>query len=231
MFEVSSEQFSGPLELLLELIEEEKLSISEVSLAKVAESYLKHIEEFEPPADELADFLLVATRLLLLKSRHLLPEVVPEQEEETLDLAAQLKLYKIFVDLSKNVEAAYQSPQESFAKPKAEEIAIPHMLIPDDLTVSALHEACLRVVKAFEPFMQLKEVAMERIVTVKERFQELKNLIAERAQISFREFIASGKSKGDVVTSFLALLELVKQRVVHVNQSESFEDIDIKRVE
>lgn len=230
MFEVASEQFSGPLELLLQLVEQEELSLTDVSLAKVAEAYIAYIEQHEPPADELADFLLIATRLLLLKSRLLLPTQVVEEEEQ-MDLAEQLRLYKQYVDLSAHVVKIYDAQNESFAKQKPEVIPSEGPTIPEDLSTQSLKEAFERVVKLLEPFARLQEVAMERVVSVKERLQELKGLIAERAKLSFKELMKSGASKVEVVISFLALLELVKQRTVHVTQSGSFDDIEINRVD
>jgi segregation and condensation protein A len=230
MFEVSSEKFTGPLELLLELIEAESLSISEVSLAHVTESYLEHIEKNQPPAEELADFLIVATKLLLIKSRLLLPDPI-EEEEDTSNLALQLKMYKAFVELSAHLEKQFDAPVELFPREKADVIKITELIIPDGLSIGTLHESFARLLKNLEPFFNLKQVAMERVVSVKERFDEIRNAIMERARFTFRDILGSGRSRVDTVISFLALLELVKQRVVHVVQSSSFEDIEIKRVD
>jgi len=230
MFEVSSEKFTGPLELLLELIEQEQLSISEVSLAHVTESYLKHIETHEPPADELADFLIVATRLLLIKSRLLLPDPV-QDEEDTSNLALQLKMYKAFVELSAHLEKQFNASVELYPREKADVIKITELVIPEGVNTNAMRESFAKLLKALEPFFNLKQVALERVVSVKERFDEIRNAIMERARFTFRDIVGNGKSKVDTVISFLALLELVKQRVVHVSQGSSFEDIEIKRVE
>src|SRR3989339_270893 len=96
-FEVSLEKYSGPLQLLLELIQKEELPITEVSLARVTEDYLNYMSQHEVPTEELADFLVIASRLLLIKSRAILPQPEEEQEEES-SLALQLRLYKLFSD-------------------------------------------------------------------------------------------------------------------------------------
>lgn len=230
MFEIQSEQFTGPLELLLELIEGESLSISEISLAHVTESYLDHITKNEPPADELADFLIVATKLLLIKSRLLLPSPV-EEEEDTSNLALQLKMYKAFVELSAHLEKQFNTSVELFPREKADVIKITELVIPNGLTIDAMQESFAKLLKNLEPFFNLKQVALERVVSVKERFEEIRNAIMERARFTFRDIVGSGRSRVDTVISFLALLELVKQRVVHVVQSDAFHDIEIKRVD
>lgn len=230
MFEIASEKFTGPLELLLQLIETEELSISEVSLAHVAESYLKHIEVHEPPADELADFLIIATRLLLIKSRTILPDKVEEEEDVSM-LALQLKMYKEFVDLSAHIAKQFDSGSEMFAREKVEVILQTELVISEGLNVSVLEDAFARLVKALEPFFKLQQVAMERVISVKERLKEIHDFVLTRARFTFHDILGSGKTKTDVVVNFLALLELIKQRVVQTVQSDAFSDIEIKRIE
>ena len=230
MFEIQSEQFTGPLELLLELVEKENLSISEVSLAHVTESYLDHIEKNEPPPDELADFLLVATKLLLIKSRTMLP-VLPDEAEDASTLALQLKMYKEFVELSKHLETQFNSVYELYPREKAEVVQMTELTIPEGLSIETMRDSFAQLLKRLEPFFKLQQVALERVVSVKERLQEIKDAILERARFTFRDILGSGRSRVDTVISFLALLELVKQRVVRVVQGNAFEDIEIKRVD
>jgi len=229
-FEVALEQFSGPFELLLQLIEQEELSITDVSLSRVTESFLQHIDKTEATGDELADFLLVATKLLLIKSRILLP-VKDAEEEDTSNLALQLKMYKEFAELSKHIEKQFNANVELFPREKADVIVQTELVIPDGLSVIAMEISFSKLLKHLEPFFKLQHVAMERVMSVKERLQEIREAIMERARFSFREILGSGHTKVDVVISFLALLELVKQRVVNVVQSDSFSDIDIHRVD
>jgi segregation and condensation protein A len=106
MYNVKLEKFEGPLELLLELIEKEQLKITELSLAHVADQYLDYIKNHDSIAlENLADFLTIASRLILIKSRALLPmlQVTPEEEEEIQDLAKQLEEYKKFREASQKI--------------------------------------------------------------------------------------------------------------------------------
>ena len=105
---VKTTHFSGPLDLLLSLIAEKKMSITELALAEVTEQYVHSIDALEEKdPDELADFLVIATKLLLLKSKSLLPQFFPEEEDGP-SLAEQLKLYKAFVDASKKIHAIWE---------------------------------------------------------------------------------------------------------------------------
>lgn len=230
MYSVALEQFSGPLQLLLDLIEQEKLPIEEVSLAKVTEDYLKHINDHEVPAEELADFLVVATKLLLIKSHAILPQLALD-EEDAGDLAEQLRMYKQFVDASKLVEAMYGAGRTMYAREKT---VIPKQRAfspPKSVTPGVLHEAFLSVLKRLEPFFALKQASIERVVSVQERMKQLQDVIMDRSRLMFRDMVSSGSSKVEVVVSFLALLELMKQRVVKAVQGGSFHDIMITHVD
>src|SRR5437870_4122535 len=105
-FEVATEQFSGPLQLLLDIIEREELPITDVSLAKITEDYVNYLQIQKVPPEDLADFLVVASSLLLIKSRALLPQLQIDEEEGP-DLASQLALYKEFVEMAKEIEKKY----------------------------------------------------------------------------------------------------------------------------
>ncbi len=228
-FEVVLEPFSGPLPLLLELIEDEKLPITEVALAQVAEAYLRYLDAREVPSSDLADFLVVASKLLLIKSQAILPEPEPETEDAS-RLADQLRLYKLFADAAGEIEARFGAAP-SFARERpavvrAEAFAPPEGVVPDDLR--AYFEQLL---KRLEPFFSLRQQSLERAVSVQQRMEDIRQAVLERSRLSFKDVMAGAKSKIDVVVSFLALLELVKQRVVRAAQSDAYGDIVIRRIE
>src|SRR3989338_8123265 len=102
MYAVKFEQFEGPLDLLLSMIEGEKLDITKVALSKIAEDYLRLVQGAKLPAEEVADFLLVASKLLLIKSQALFPNLAVEDEGPALE--SQLRLLKLYHDASKGIE-------------------------------------------------------------------------------------------------------------------------------
>lgn len=230
-FEVELEQFSGPLQLLLELIEQEELPITEVSLARVAEDYLKYIDSHEVPAEELADFLVVATRLLLIKSKAILPTLHFEEEEDAGKLALQLKMYKEFVDASKGIEELFLAPNYLYARERQAVVQKEEFIPPDNVTDIELSRVFHAMLKRLEPFFSLQQESMERVVSVQQRIGELRDAILERSRMTFSQAVKGAKNKVDVVVSFLALLELVKQQIVSVSQDNSFSDITITHVD
>lgn len=230
-FEIKLEQFSGPLQLLLELIEQEKLPITDVSLAKVTEAYLAHVDSREVPPDELADFLVVATRLLLIKSRAILPQLQLEDEEDGTNLADQLRMYKRFADAAVVVESMFRSGRVMFARERAAVVRSRGFSPPPSVTPAVLVEAFRSLLKRLEPFFALKRASLDRVVSVQERMTQLRDAIVERSRLVFRDMVGGATSRVDVVVSFLALLELMKQRVVTAVQGDAFHDIVITKTE
>jgi segregation and condensation protein A len=231
-FAVTQEAFSGPLGLLLELIEKEELEITKVSLAKVAEEYLKHLEDHEVPGDELADFLLVASRLIYLKSRELMPYLRLDEEEESADkLQDQLRLYREYAAAARELEERYLKAQmfvRPYVKPKVVEVVV--FTPATNVTLTGLQELYQSILKRLQPFFSLQEASLERTKSVEERLEELTEALRSKAAMSFTEVIHGAQSKMEVVVSFLALLELLRRRAVKAEQSGSFSDILLKRV-
>lgn len=230
-FEVKIEQYAGPLQLLLELIEKEKLPITDISLAQVTDDYLKYMVAHEPIPEELADFLVIATRLLLIKSHAILPREELLEEEGQTTLAAQLALYKIFVEAANILDKTQQKNHYAFERAVPDVVKTTGFALPQGLTSSMLSEAFARLLKYLEPFFKLQQAAIERIVSVKERLAQIQEAMLTRSRMTFKEMVGQGKSKVDIVVSFLALLELVKQRTVQVVQSKPFAEIELKRVD
>ncbi len=230
-FEVKLEQYAGPLHLLLELIEKQKLPITDVSLAQVTDTYLAYVNTHQPPAEELADFLVIATRLLLIKSHEILPREDVLIEETETSLAAQLQLYKLFARGADLIDATQQTKARSFGRANADILRREEFVLPEGLAKTSLSQAFLSLLKHLEPFFRIQQAAIERVISVKERLNEIHAALLTRARMTFKDIIGNGRSKVDIVVSFLALLELVKQRSIHVIQSNPFADIEVKRVD
>ncbi len=230
-FVVKQDAFSGPLGLLLDLLNQRELEIKDVALAEIAEDYLGYLDAHEPPPDEMADFLVVASRLIYLKSRELMPYLRTEEEEEEVQkLEDQLRLYRMFVEAADKLEARFVSDARIVPRPFVKIEAAPEgFVMSENVTVDSLHGAMKGLLKKLEPFFALRQVHIDRVKSVQERIGELKGAIATRAKMRFKEVMHGAKNKAEVVVSFLALLELVKQRVVTATQSED-RDILIERV-
>ncbi len=231
VYEVTLEKFSGPLQLLLELIEKEDLPITDVSLAKVADDYVAFIGKEEVRAEELADFLVVAAKLLLIKSNAILPDPEVSHEDDSEMLATQLRLYREFVEVARRVEELYGSDRIMFGREKPFVPTSKQFLPPSSVTTRTLADTFANLLKKLEPFFALKEASMRRVVSVQERIRDIQRAVLERARLSFRDVVGGAASRAEIVVSFLALLELMKQRVIRAAQSAAFEEITLKRVE
>lgn len=229
VFVVKLEQFEGPLNLLLGLIEREELSITEISLAKVTDEYLRVVRaapEIKP--EDLADFLVVAAKLILIKSQTLLPGLAV-REEEGPSLADQLRLYREFVEASRKVEMTIKRKHFMFGRAKPLIERAPEFSPPPKLTTEKLAAAFRLVLAVLEPIIKLPQAAVERAISIQEKIGRIRQMILDRVAISFHEVLAGAKSKTEVIVSFLALLELVKQRVIDAEQRQLFCEITVQK--
>lgn len=235
MYVVKQQTFEGPLDLLLELIQKEKLSINEVSLAKVTEEYAGIIEELslkgEINRDELAEFLVFAGELLLIKSRSLLPGYAATAEEETSieELEQRLETLKKMKEFARMFGELGRARRFIFSREAysgLESLFYP----PERLKLISLAEAFLKVYDTLPKIEKLAEENIRRIISLEEKIRELQAILAERVERAFSEIIKSGKEKIDVIVSFLALLELAKQRLVELRQDKAFGEIRIRGI-
>jgi len=228
MQKIQIEQFEGPLELLLELIESEKLSIIDISLSQVTEQYLRAMQALaERNPEELADFLVVASKLLLIKSRVLLPELTREEEDES-DLAMQLRMYKEYYEASKVITEIIAAHHFSFSRTKPAVTIAPVFNPPKTLSQSALLELFRHILKEIEPIVNMPREVMRRTVSLQEKILGLRERITKNISMQFSSLMKESTSKMDVIVTFLALLELVKQRTIVVKQDSIFEDITVE---
>lgn len=229
MLAVKLEQFEGPLDLLLNLIEEEKLDITEVSLARVADQYLERLSQFSKQRrlEELSDFIVIAAKLLLLKSRALVPALAQEEEEEIEELKTRLKMYRAFIDAGKKIDALFKKRRTAFPRRQAliHDIGF---ISPRSVTSSDLRGAFIKILQSIEAAKEKpKEIIFPSRVSIQEKISEIIALLSRRVKMTFSECLAGANSKDDVVVSFMALLELVKQRDVEASQKKLFDDIVI----
>ncbi|MFH1537239.1 MAG: ScpA family protein [Patescibacteria group bacterium] len=232
-YRVKLEQFQGPLDLLLQLIEKEELKIAEISLAKVTKQYIDHLETIEELyPEELADFLVIATKLLLLKSRTLLPYLEIDDDEEETDLEEQLRIYREYANASKVVDAILRKGKFSYSRAHIKFQSEEVIFSPPkkQLTVSDLRELFNEALKALEPIVRLPKAAIEKALTMKEKICVIQNLLEKGVNTTFNDLTQESKNKTDIVITFLAILELVKKQMICVKQDEHCEDIKIEKI-
>lgn len=227
--EFKLEQFSGPLDLLLNLIEQQKLDISELSLSEVTEQYLEYLEKLEEKnPEELADFLLIAARLLLLKSRKLLPQLASEEEQGP-SLEEQLRLYQVFRQASRKINKKWMS--KKYSAFRIEPLRRPvEFTAPKNLGLDKLHGFMVKLVNRLKPLFELPQTTIDRAVTMREKVEQIRKMLTGKKTASFNEFLNTSKNRTEVVVGFLALLELVREHSIVLHQKGIFNDIMIERI-
>lgn len=229
-FAVQSEVYSGPLELLIDLIEKRKLLINDISLAAVTDDYMAYVAELEQhPIREMADFIVLASTLLLLKSRSLLPILeFTEAEEETIDeLGARLKRYQIYRNAGKVIERIFgvTPNHERRFVPDATPLFITDRFTDTNVLSTAMREVILNLPKIVEK----PKVKVRKVVSLEEMLDRLKARIEQQLSFKFKDFTGDSKERTTIIVGFLAVLEMVKQGKVLVHQPSQFTDIEIKR--
>ena len=227
------DSFEGPLDLLLHLVKEKKMDIMEVRLADITDQYLLYIQALKDSNMELAtEFLVVASTLIEIKSRSLIPteEVeIPDEEDPELRLKLQAKEYEIFKEAGQNLhdientERFYKSPDKSVGDPR-----IVFNQFNLDKLLDAFAFILMRTKDKENP--QEKKINRDRW-TVADKIQFLTNILKDNKEINFFSLFDDTYSKLEVITVFMAILELLKFQKIEVVQAEKYADITIKRKE
>ncbi len=232
LYEVQLPVFQGPLDLLLHLIEREELDITKVALAQVTDQYLAYIAILkEIEVEFLTDCLVVAAKLLLIKSQALLPRpppsVVNEEEEDIGDqLARQLRAYKQFKMVANLLQDRESEGLRGFVRLAVSPKLEPRLSLGDvslvDL-VAAVHQALAE--QPAEP--AVGEIVAPLTVTVGQQIALIRRQLNRQRKTSFRHLLRRGASRLEIIVTFLALLELVKQYEIDVRQEILFGEITI----
>ena len=228
------DKFEGPLGLLLQLIEKQELDITQISLAKIADQYIKHIRSYQGIGpEELADFLVVAAKLLLIKSRALLPFLKGEEVEEIQEFEQQLRMYKEFLEAAKKLEVIIGAKRFSFAREFNRQafLASAHLFSPPkNLTAADLFNVFSEIIKNIRPIELLEEKNLEQIVNIEDKILAIQQILLEKIKLSFNHILAGAKNKTEIIVSFLAILELIKQKDITAAQVKIFGEIEINRI-
>ncbi len=214
---VKTAAYEGPLDVLLELIEKRKLLINDISLSQVADDFIAYVETHpELPVEETAEFISLASTLLLIKSRSLLPalDLTPEESRDIKQLEYRLAVYQLMKAASKGLERLNNPYLPEGAEPTEEPLFIPDASI----TTASLRAAAQTLIDGFPSVRTLPKVEVRKIRSLEETIQDLATRIGTAFRMNFKDF-----TKGErhtVIVSFLALLELVKQGIIKATQDE-----------
>ncbi len=236
-YHVKLDMFEGPLDLLLHLISKAKIKIEDVSITEITEQYLEYLDRMKEFDVEIAsEFLVMAATLLYIKSRSLLPKPKDEEQEESdpeQDLIRRLAEYKKYKEASEKLRQRENIYSNIYYK-------LPEELVDDKAkNSSTLIEGDVNdLVLAFLKLMsqrkfQKNEISIypiiRRSITVSQRIREIKKILTKTSQCSFFQLLEDSCHRSDVVVTFLALLEMLKDNQIRIYQQGQFEDIIIRR--
>lgn len=228
------ENFEGPLDLLLHLIKKSKVEIEDVKLSEITEQYLGIMKQIETVDLEVAsEFIEVAATLIEIKSKALLPKFNEEENEEEDSealLLQRLQEYKLLKETSEKLKS-YENVDRFYKKPEPE--ASKFRIVIKDMQLDMLLDAftgILHRVNEKEIKTTPKEVAKE-VYTVSGKIAAIKDALILKQKISFKELFENSSTKNEIITTFLALLEMLKLQEITCVQNDVFNDIEIIKVE
>lgn len=237
-FQIKTANFEGPFGLLLNLIEKRRLFINDVSLSAVTEDYLGYLNKLGGlPSAEVSSFVLVASTLLLIKSKSLLPnlDLTAEEEGDIKNLEERLRLYELFTKLGGNIKSNF-GERIIFAPNERRNDNI--IFLPDDqITRESMMTFAQDVLNTMPKKSFMPEVEVRKVISLEEMIDKLTERVKQTPRMSFKDFsgrfgqTATREEKVVVIVGFLAMLELVRQGILEAVQEENSGEIIMSKQE
>ncbi len=234
-YEIKTERFEGPIEILLNLIERRKLQINEVSLAEITDDYINFISSIEGKSFiKMTHFIYVASTLALIKSKALLPniEITDEENDDIENLKKRIEIFKVYIDISRSLKDVY-SHRKMFFHQKTRKADI--TFNPSkEFNIKNIESSINNVVNDLPVIVEKKKEAYIRIaINIEDMMDSLSDRIHKSININFDDFIRdkvgniTNKKETKVynIIGFLAMLELVRNGIINVIQNENFDKI------
>ena len=233
-YTINTTVYEGPLDLLLQLIERAELDITKVALVEVTAPFLDYVRKLQADqAEEVSSFLVVAARLMQIKSEALLPRPVerePGEEDPSTELINQLIAYKKFKEIANILKERDAQGMRTYLR-LAPAPKIETKLIEDQFSIQDLINAAQEAMRILEEKESVDTIVRAPKVTIKEKIQFIRKTINEEGSASFRQLLGEKYTRVEVVVTFLALLELVRRYRITAVQDDIFSDIRIEPAE
>lgn len=224
-------EFEGPLDLLLHLIKESKMNIFDIQIEEITDQYFKYIEKQEQMNLEVtSEYLVLASELLEIKSKMLLPNEKVETDDEIGDpreeLVNRLLEYEAYKEITKTLKEKEELRKEIYTKAPSniKEYIDEDTEIKSDITLDDLVEAFQKFLERQKENRPLTTKITEKEITVSSRRSDIKKLLKEKKKVSFFELFPI-VSKEYIVATFLAILEMAKSKELSIIQNDTFDDI------
>lgn len=235
-YHVHLNQFDGPLDLLLHLIEKAEVDIKDIFVSEITNQYLEYMRQVESlDMDTASEFLTMAATLVYIKSRSLMPRPIKddgEEEDPEVVLLRQLKEYKAFKEISGELQALKDSADGRYTKLPEEFLLPPQIVEWEGSTLDGLYSAFCEVLLRAEkePFVHpLHQVKAEQF-TIRKVSKRIRELLSEKQNVDFYELFGSTAEKMEIIVTFMSMLEMLLRDEICVKQSEPFGPITISAV-
>ncbi|WP_270943256.1 segregation and condensation protein A [Romboutsia lituseburensis] len=234
-YNIQLQVYEGPLDLLYDLISKHKIDIKDISIIDITKQYLNYLEMLEKMDLEItSEFIIMASKLLEIKSKYLLYKQKEDEEEQDprLELMEQLEEYKKFKVAAENLKGNVNYINELYYRTK-EEIVIDEKIDLESISIEAIKNILPRILKVKKQEDEisddkLKKIVRAKIISVEEKISYIRNIINEEDEVRFTKIIETS-DKNEVIATFLSILELIKGKEIVVEQDIFFDDILIKK--
>jgi segregation and condensation protein A len=234
LYTISTPVYEGPLDLLLQLIERAELDITKVALVEVTGPFLEYVRQIQrEKAEEVSNFLVIAARLMQIKSEALLPrppEREPGEEDPSTELINQLIAYKKFKEIAQFLRERDENGLRTYLRiappPKVE-----GKLAEDKFSLQDLINAARHALRVLEEKESVDTVVRPPKITIQEKINEIRQKLKSSGNASFNGLLGESYTRVEVVVTFLALLELVRRFRIRAVQDDTFSDILIESTE
>jgi segregation and condensation protein A len=230
-YQIDTPVYQGPLDLLLELIETAELDITTLSLAKVTDQYLKRLESLQDlPPDEISAFLVIAAKLIQIKSEALLPRqngVIDDEVDIGNELARQLIAYKRYKEIAELLAERKSLGYQSYIRLSSPTVEIKDNLDLEGFGIKELYSLAATLFQKDIDRKSISTVVERPQITIEDKISQIADRFEKSQSFTFRELLGEKYSRMDVVISFLAVLELIKGLFIRVKQEGIFDEIMI----
>lgn len=233
-YQINTPVYQGPLDLLLQLIESAELDITTLALAQVTEQYLKHLQSLQDlPPDEISAFLVIAAKLIQIKSEALLPQQASRSDDEEdigNELARQLIAYKRYKEIADLLAERKELGYQTFIRLSPAYVEVKENLDLEGFGVNELFHLASNILQKNLVRQSINTVVERPQITIKDKINQISKKFEAADELEFEDLLGETYSRLDVVISFLALLELIKGSYVKVIQEGIFNKIVMVRV-
>ena len=233
-YNVQLKVYEGPMDLLYDLVTKHKIDIKDIAISEITKQYLDYLDAMEAMDMEItSEFITMASKLVEIKSRYLLylQREDSEEEDPRIELVERLKEYKKYKQVSKELKEKADEEHERFFR-KKEEVIIEDELSLEDVSIAKMMELLPKLFKNIDKKEEetkndvLERLVNRKIISVEEKIVSLRRALSVKDRISFLETVDQS-DRGDIIASFLCVLELIKEKEIIVTQDDFFEDIVI----